>query len=91
MMLKLPLILSFLKSHWRTVSLVLMVLSIVGLVYGAYTMIDTNGYNRGIKDCNAQKQETIDENIEIRKKQDKVVPFSGKRDFIAGLREGNAL
>lgn len=52
-------------------------------------------FNQGQKSCKADvqenKMETINENIDTRKRQDKVVPIDGKRSLISGLRDDTAL
>ena len=84
-------LLSFMKKYKYIIFPVLMALGIVAMVYGVYSMGHANGYSKGIGECNSEKQETINENIDTRKRQDKVVPIDGKRSLISGLRDDTAL
>ena len=68
-----PLLLSFLKSHWRIVFPVLMGLIVVGMVYGVYRKGHANGYSKAIEETNREKLETINENLRIKEKSDNIV------------------
>lgn len=84
-------LLSFVLKYKRFMFPVLMALIIAGTVYGVYLRGHANGYSKGIGECNSQKLETINENIDIRKKQDRVVPIDGKPALLSGLRNDTAL
>jgi hypothetical protein len=86
-----PMMLSGLMKYKRIVLPVLMVLMVLGLVYGVYSRGHTNGYAQAISDTNREKLETINENIDTRKKQDRVVPIDGKQSLISSLRDDTAL
>jgi len=49
------------------------------------------GYAKAMIECEYQKQDIINENIKIKRKQDSVIPFADKRELIDGLRNGQAL
>jgi len=55
----------WIMKNWRIVSLGLLVLTTVGMVFGAYLKGDANGYSRAIAELNLEKSETINENIKI--------------------------
>ena len=78
-------------KNWRILSLGFGLVALV-FAYGIHrgNLIE-QGYQKGVGECNAEKQVTINENINIRQKQDNVAPITGKRDLIERLRDGSAL
>ena len=84
-------IIMMIAKNWKVVSLLFGLTAIlIAFVIVRDHYID-RGYRKALLECNAEKVETINENITIKRKQDKIVPFSGKREFIDGLRDGSAL
>lgn len=86
-----PPLIGFVVKNWRILSL-FAGLVVIGLVIrGEYKRVDLAGYNRAVDECNAEKLGTINDNIKINQKQNKIVPFAGKRELVNGLRDGSAL
>lgn len=60
-------------KHWKLIAALLGVLGIAGGFWYYGCVKFKEGYNKGIGECEAQKQEAINENINTRKKQDGVI------------------
>ena len=84
-------IIGFVAKNWRILSLIAGLVVIGWVIRGEYKRVDQAGYNRAVDECNAEKLGTINDNIKINQKQNKIVPFAGKRELINGLRDGSAL
>jgi hypothetical protein len=60
-------------------------------VIGVYLIGRTHGYDKAVQENNLERVEVINENIDTRKKQDRIVPIAGKSDLINRLRDNAAL
>lgn len=56
---------TWLIRNWRIVCLGLSVLTVLAIVVGGYFKGHANGYSQAKQECNQEKLETINENIQI--------------------------
>ena len=68
-----PMLLSGLMKYKRIVFPALMGLAIAGLVYGVCLKCRADGYDQAIEETNAEKLETINENLRIKQKSDNIM------------------